>query len=85
MQTALKKLPLAERIVYERFVVVIGYASVEPFQRLLPEFEAEVENEVYGADVDFRLKLPRERVAAFKAAVVDLMNGKVVLEEIQDV
>ncbi len=81
VQAALKKLPLAERIVYERLAVVIGYASVEPFQRLLPEFEAEVENEVYGADVDFRLKLPRERVSAFKAALVDLTHGQIIIEE----
>ena len=81
VQAVLEKLPLADRIVYKRLSVVIDYASVTPFQRLLPECEAEVENEVYGADVEFHLKLPQERVGAFKAALVDLTNGQIIIEE----
>ncbi len=46
------------------------------FQRLLPEYEAEVESETYAADVDYRLRLPDGLVGPFLKAVADLTNGR---------
>jgi uncharacterized YigZ family protein len=76
VQQALRHLTLTERVIYERVRVELAYTYVTMFQRLLPEYEAEVESETYAADVDYRLRLPDGRVGPFLKAVADLTNGR---------
>ena len=80
VQKALADLRLREHIVYETLSVVIDYASVTPFQRMLPDYEVEVTSEVYGSDVEILLKMPQEHVAPFRKALTELTNGQVLVE-----
>ena len=83
VQQALRNLVLTEHVDYVTLIVVIDYASVTPFQRMLPDYEAEVESETYGADVEYRLKIPDPRVEPFRDALTDLTNGQALIEVVQ--
>ena len=76
VQQALRHLTLTERVSYEYVRVELAYTHVTMFQRLLPDYEAEVESETYAAGVDYRLRLPDGQVGPFLKAVADLTNGR---------
>ncbi len=80
VQLALQSLPLGERVPKAELVVVLDYANVTPFKRLLSSYEAEVLEEEYAADVTYRLKLPVEQVAACTEALDALTNGQALIE-----
>ncbi len=80
VQYALESLPLGERVEKLTCTVVIDYASITLFQRLLPDFEVEVLDEVYAADVTYRLELPAAGFEGFSEAVVSLTNGQALIE-----
>ena len=80
VQAALERLPREEQIPSALLVVVIDYATVTPFKRLLPLFEAQVVDEEYGVDVSYALKLPVEQVNPFQTALQDLTNGQALVE-----
>lgn len=77
---ALETLPLAQHTPTVDLLVVIDYASVTPVQRLLPEFEVEVQGEEYGVDVTYHLRLPEEHALALQQRLVELTNGQVLIE-----
>ena len=80
VKLALESLPLAEYRATTLLDVVLPYAHVTPFQRLLPEYEAEILREEYGADASYRLRLPDEHVAAFTQALIGLTHGAALVE-----
>lgn len=80
VQYALETLPLDERVEKVTCTVVIDYASITLFQRLLPDYEVEVLDEVYAADVTYRLDLPAAGLDVFSEAVVSLTNGQALIE-----
>jgi uncharacterized YigZ family protein len=80
VKAALETLPQAEHVVTTDLLVVIDYASVTPLQRLLPDFEAQVVDEAYAADVTYRLRLPEARAPDLRQALVRLTNGQVLVE-----
>jgi len=75
VKLALATLPLAEHRDTAELDVVIPYPFVSPLQRLLPDYEAAILTEDYGADVTYRLRLPEEHVIAFTEALIGLTNG----------
>ena len=80
VQLGLQALPLVEKVAMAEVMVVIDYSAVTPFQRLLPDFEAEVVRQEFAADATFVLKLPEEKVDALAAQVVELTNGLALVE-----
>lgn len=84
VQKALLGLRLREHIVYETLSVVIDYASVTPFQRMLADYETEVISEAYGPDAEYRLKMPQEHVTPFREALTGLTNGQVLVETVKE-
>ena len=82
VQAALGALPVKEHIIYARATVVVAYPHASATKRLLPEFEAETEQETFGADVELRLKLPCERLAELELALNEVTNGQVLVEEV---
>ncbi len=79
VQYALETLPLGERVEKVTCTVVIDYASITLFQRMLPDYEVEILDEVYAADVSYRLELPAAGLDAFSEAVVSLTNGQALI------
>ncbi len=81
VQQALEGLPTTERVRKARLAVEVEYASIDGLRRLLPEYEARVVAEEYAATVGYTLELPVTRVEALRAALLDLTQGQVLIEE----
>lgn len=82
VQLALASLPTVERVPRSQITLLFDYSSITPLKRLLPEYEAEVLDEEYAADVTYHLRLPTEHLDAFSEAVTALTNGQALLEVI---
>lgn len=83
VQRALADLPTTERVPQATLDVVIDYSSITLFKRMLPDFEAEIDNEEYTADVTFRVTLPQAQQAPFEAAVTSLTNGQALFDLVE--
>ncbi|HEY80452.1 MAG TPA: YigZ family protein [Anaerolineae bacterium] len=84
VKQALATLPLAEHRVMATMEVVIPYAFITPLQRLLPDYEAKILSEEYGADAAYRLQLPLEHSATFADAVIGLTHGAALIAREKD-
>lgn len=82
VQLALQSLPLIEQVPKSELLVVIDYAAVTPFQRLLLAYEAEITSSEFGADVTFQIKLPSEQLVPIQQAITELTNGQALFEVI---
>ncbi|MDE7063940.1 MAG: DUF1949 domain-containing protein, partial [Desulfovibrionaceae bacterium] len=69
-----------QRIVPAFLEVVVEYPCVDRLRRLLPAFEAHVEEEHFAVDASFRIALPREHVPAFSAALAEQTDGAALVE-----
>ncbi len=81
VQYALESLPTAEKVEKSQLTVLFDYSAITAVQRMLPDYETEVLEESYGVDVSYRLQMPVEQVARFRADIADLTNGQAVVEE----
>lgn len=80
VQLALDNLSTIERVPKATLTVVIDYSSITLFKRMLPDFEVEIDNEDYAADVTFRVTLPQSQYAPFEEAVTSLTNGLALID-----
>lgn len=83
MQLALADLPTTQRVPSAVVEVILDYAAITLFKRLLPEYEAELLGEEYSVDALFQLKLPLEHVDALSAVITDLTNGQAIIQVTQ--
>ena len=79
---ALATLPRTERVTFTRLVVEVDYAAVSLVQQLLPAHETVVETQEYGEAVRYVVRVPEERAAAFRAAVLDGTRGRARIEPV---
>jgi putative IMPACT (imprinted ancient) family translation regulator len=82
VQHALDTLPRGERVNFVDVAVSIGYPNIAAFQQSLSSFEAEVVEQEYGVGVRYRLRIPRQHIDAFRAAMADATRGEAGVEEI---
>lgn len=82
VQLALRTLPTVERVPWVQLEVVIDYAAVTPFQRLLPEYEATLLAQEFAVDATFRVQLPFDRAEPLRAALVELTHGQALVEAV---
>lgn len=76
VKTALEQLPRSIRVSRVEILATFDYALVTPFERCLPEFEADVLNMDYGERVCCRLRLPEECLENFCIMFDDLSAGR---------
>jgi len=69
-----------EHIIYTTAMIVIDYPTIESFKRKLPDFEAEITSEEFGADVTFEIKIPEENISSFTEIITELTNGRAQIE-----
>lgn len=79
VQHALDSLPLGERVDSIEVAVTIGYPSITAFQLSLASFEVEVLAQEYGVGVSYRLRMPRQHIDGFRAAMADATRGEAVV------
>ena len=76
VKTALEQLSQEERVAWIKFRVTFDYALVTPFERRLPDFEAEILDIEYGEKITCCLRLPEERQEGFCLMFTDLTAGQ---------
>ncbi len=84
VQLALETLPLTERVEFVEIALSIGYPSITVFQQSLATFEAEVLQQEYGVDVRYSVRMPRQHLEGFRAAMADATRGEANVEEIDE-
>ncbi len=65
---------------YAQVLLDCPYAQLEQVRRLFPAFEARETEADFGASVTLTLALPKERLEAFQAKLIDFTNGKLQAE-----
>ncbi|WP_078717815.1 YigZ family protein [Paucidesulfovibrio gracilis] len=80
----LEDLPCREKVDTVTLRVILAYEHADAVQRLLPEFEAQITAEQYGADAEYQLTLPREHLPALERAVLDITSGLALLESMAE-
>ncbi len=76
VKSALGTLHRVEKMPMAEVEAVIGYREVTLFQRMLPEFSAEVVDSSFAVSVSYRLQMPTKHVETFKVRLADLTNGQ---------
>ncbi|MGY8798816.1 MAG: YigZ family protein [Longimicrobiales bacterium] len=76
VKLALETLPTDEKVARVWLVVTVGYADVDGMQRLIDELDIVVENEEYGAEVQYVLGVPSPDEQVLRTSVGDLTRGK---------
>ena len=57
--------------------VNIGYSKITVVKQMIESFNSKIIEENYGADVSFKIELPKDSVDSFIRAVTDLTGGEV--------
>ena len=76
VKTALDQTPRSERVDWCHLQAIIGYALITSFERQLAEYELEILDTDYGEQVSYRVRLPKERLEAFRNMFDDLTAGQ---------
>ena len=76
VKAALDTLPRVEKMPMTVVEAVIGHREVTLFQRMLPEYSAEVLDASFSVAAAYRLKMPAKFLETFKVRLADLTNGQ---------
>jgi len=76
VQLNLESLPTREKIETLTVTATIPYPAVTLFKRMLPDFEAEIQDENFGVEAVFMLSMPVEHLPAFSTRLADLTGGQ---------
>ena len=80
VQHALREMSRAERKVIMRGHIWIPYAVVDAVRRLLPRYEARIDEENFGADAQLLVHVPQEHLDDFERDVQDVCSGSARIE-----
>ena len=84
VKLVLASLPTQERVERVTLVVTVDYEVVTTLKRLLEEEESLVIEEEYGAEVRYRVAVPRERVEALTKALAGMTRGQAKVQRVDD-
>lgn len=76
-RAALAALPLDRRIARSTIGIEIDYSLYERLERLLPEYEAVIDDREFAAGVTLYVTLPTDQLEALTQAILDLTAGRV--------
>ena len=77
VRRALEVLPITRHIAMASIGLDFPYAYYEPIRRLLAQYEAEIEDETFAADVTLYAYVPLDRLEAFADALQEITAGQV--------
>lgn len=72
----LESLPTKDKVETTTLTAAIPYTAVTLFKRMLPEFEAEIDEEMFTEEAAFRLTMPTEHVTNFSTSLAELTDGR---------
>jgi uncharacterized YigZ family protein len=76
VQHALLTLPRSERIERVDVELTIAYTHISAVQQVLAAHEAEILNQQFGADVVFKVRMPKANLERLRASVADATRGE---------
>ncbi len=76
VNAVLETLPTKEKVDTTTLTATIPYQAVTLFKRMLPDFEIEVEEEIFTDEAAFRLVMPTEHVDNFSKGLAELTDGR---------
>ena len=76
LQEALLAVPRRERVDYVALAVAVDYASVTLARQAIAAAEGVTDDETFGTEAEFRLRVPQTRVEALQAALLDATRGR---------
>ena len=76
VKRVLEACPTMERVDRTPVVVTVDYRTTGPVDRALEDLEASVTERVFGADVRYRVLVPRHRRAELDSAIAEITGGK---------
>ncbi|WP_028585327.1 YigZ family protein [Desulfogranum mediterraneum] len=82
VRLGLEELATREKVALIDLQLIMAYAHISPFKRLLAEFEAEIIAEEFAADAGFTLRLPQEQLTKLEERLTDLTRGEILIEPI---
>ncbi len=77
VKTALEQLKITEKIDWVELSATIDYQFLDPLERLLPDFEAELLEKQFTEKICLNLKLPAEKLSDFCTRSTDLCSGQI--------
>jgi uncharacterized YigZ family protein len=77
VKAALTQLPLQEKVTLRTLMLSGAYHWISVLDRLLPPYEAQVDERIFDADVTWRISVPEERCDALVQALADLSRGEI--------
>ena len=83
VKLVLDSLPTQEKVERVTLVVTVDYEVVTTLKRLLEEEESLVMKEEYGAEVRYRVAVPRERVEALTEALAGMTRGQAKVQRLE--
>lgn len=75
VKAALTQLPLQEKVTLRTLMLSGAYHWISVLDRLLPPYEAQVDERIFDADVTWRISVPEERCDALVQALTELSRG----------
>lgn len=79
VQEALVDMPRAERIDSVDVTVKVAYGAIGALQQLWPEFDAELLEQRFEVDAEFRVRVPRVSLPAMQRAIQNATRGAAVI------
>ena len=76
VKEVLEACPTVEKVERRAVVVTVGYDAVRRLERVLEEVDGAVDERIFGAEVRFRVRVPRHRCAEFAAGIADATGGR---------
>jgi uncharacterized YigZ family protein len=77
VKAALTQLPLQEKVVLRTLVLGGAYHWISALDRLLPSYEAQVDERTFDADVTWHISVPEECCDALVQALTELSRGEI--------
>lgn len=72
----LETLPLSTSIALRKLKAQCGYEHLQRLQRIMPQYEASITGQTYGADVILELEAPDDRISELTRTVSEETNGQ---------
>jgi len=76
VKKALEGLSLEEKRDLVSLTIAFDYSRITAVKKMLESFDAEITEDNYGADVCFRIELPKDNRDGFIRAITDLTRGE---------
>ena len=81
VKNALAGLSVKEKRDVVSLSVTLAYSMVTAFRSTIESFDSEITEENYGADVSFRIEVPKNSKGSLIRAITDLTSGEILITD----